>query len=718
MRRIKMLTAVLLTAALLLPASMADARLEVKADASALVASYNTNVNDIAYASGVEDQAQSSYCWAFMANAVLESYLLKSAAVSMIDLSEWDMINQLGNGSYAFSNLYTGGSYKQAIAYWTRGSLYGPRLEADSGLTDYYVSETAELGRYQREEPQSKQEYIQKIKNLVVTYGAAGVSVYFDAQNRAATTRDGGYYYPQEQSPGVNHGVTVVGWDDNFAPQWFYNALTFPHQPQNKGAFLVKNSWGRYDTSSIGGNTGYYWISYDNYFQDAFSVTQVVQRSNLCHRVYETDYRGLYDYGLGSSYSRTYQLSGGAQWLTAIATYVKAGANYRFYLNGQELTQCGGTMAQSGYHTFQLSNPVLINGSSIEIRAEVSGNGEAVPLACSANSYEPDDGNVCLKAFTKTQWDYTPGNTGWNQGTGLSTITGVTITPQECTMMQGTSRSFQARVLGSGQPSQSINWQISGVSSANTRISENGVLYVAPDEGSTVLYVYANSQADPVHSAVARVEVTQRTGSGANTGNTSNTNTNINGTPNTGTNAGASNGGTIITGTPVENQPDPSENDSSNINGSKGEDPDEIRGTVRVGTVNQGVYSVWEDGTAEYTKCTAPNRTSVTIPANVKISGKTYAVSVLDEGCMRGQKKVKTVTIGRNVSQIEEDAFYGCKRLKKIKITSELIEYIGEDAFRGIAANAVIYVPRGCLADYRTMVRESGNKSVRVKTYN
>ena len=157
MRRIKMLTAVLLTAALLLPASMADARLEVKADASALAASYNTNVNDIAYASGVEDQAQSSYCWAFMANAVLESYLLKSAAVSMIDLSEWDMINQLGNGSYAFSNLYTGGSYKQAIAYWTRGSLYGPRLEADSGLTDYYVSETAELGRYQREEPQSKQ---------------------------------------------------------------------------------------------------------------------------------------------------------------------------------------------------------------------------------------------------------------------------------------------------------------------------------------------------------------------------------------------------------------------------------------------------------------------------------------------------------------------------------------------------------------------------------
>lgn len=111
-------------------------------------------------------------------------------------------------------------------------------------------------------------------------------------------------------------------------------------------------------------------------------------------------------------------------------------------------------------------------------------------------------------------------------------------------------------------------------------------------------------------------------------------------------------------------------------------------------------------------------RTSVNIPAEVKINGKTYGVTVLDQGCMRGLKKVKTVTIGKNVMQIEEDAFYGCKQLKKIKIKSELLEYIGEDAFRGIAANAVIYVPRSCLEEYRQMIRESGNSKVRVKAYN
>lgn len=722
MRRIKRLLAALLTAVILLPAVAENACLYVQADTSALATSYNTNVNYIAYATEVEDQAQTSYCWAYMADAVLESYLLKTASASAVDFSERDMISQLGNGTYAFSDLYTGGSYRQAVAYWTRGSLYGPRLEADSSLTDYYVSGTAELGTYHRDDPVSKQNYIQGIKNLVVANGAAGVSVYFSSQDRYAMTRDGAYYYPQELSPGVNHGVTVVGWDDNFAPQWFYNALTTPQQPRNKGAFLVKNSWGRYDPASIGGNTGYYWISYDNYFQDAFAVTEVVQRSGLYHRVYETDYRGLYDYGAGSSYSRLYQLGGGAQWLTAVATYVKAGAHYRFYLNGQELAQCGGTVAQTGYHTFRLPNPVLLTGTTMELRAEVSGNVDAVPLACSARSYEPEGDNVCLKAFTKTQYGYNPVNPvqpvnpGWNPGTSYPTVTGVTITPQECSVRQGTSCVFQAKVLGSGQPSQQISWQISGVSSPYTRISSDGILYVAPDEGSDALYVYANSQADPVHSAAARVEVI-RTSTVPNTG--TNTGTNINGTPNTGSNMnGTPNTGRPVTGTPVETSPDTSTEEETNINGSMDPDPDELHETIRVGTVDKGVYSIWEDGTAEYTKCTAASRTSISIPASVKIGGETYEVTVLDEGCLRGRKKVKEVTIGRNVSQIEEEAFYGCKKLKKIKIKAEQIEYIGEDAFRGIASDAVIYVPHSCLTEYRKMIRDSGNTKVRVKSYN
>lgn len=725
MEKIKKLLTILLTAALLLT-SVSGFRLQVQADTSALAASYNTNVNYIAYATDVEDQSQTNYCWAYMADAVLESYLMKITASQPMDLNEWDMISQLSSGSYAFSDLYTGGSYRQALAYWTRGSLYGPRLEANSNLTDYYVSETAELGRYQRESQQSKQNYIQNIKNLVVTYGAAGVSVYFTAQDRTLTTKDGAYYYPQESSPGVNHGVTVVGWDDNFAPQWFYNSMTTPQQPQNKGAFLVKNSWGKYDPSSIGGNTGYYWISYDNYFQDAFAVTQVLERSKLYDRIYETDYRGLYDYGAGDTYSRTYDLTGGVQWLTGFSTYVRAGASYRFYLNNQELTQCGGTMAQSGYHTFQLSSPVQVYGR-LELRAEVTGNYEAVPLACSTNSHEPDGGNVCLKVFTKSQPGSSSTSPSWNPASSPSTVAGVTLTPQDCTVMPGSSCVFTAKVLGTpgNQPSQRISWQISGNSSPNTRITDAGILYVGADETSEVLYIYANSYIDSTQGASARVAIPQSgtannpAGSGSagtNTGaNSSGAPTGTNtGANNTGSSTGTGNTGTNNTGTSTAT----GNPGSTNINGSGMENPEEFNGAVRVGTVDKGIYAIWEDGSAHFTQCTSQNRISITIPATVKIGGHTYDVTVLEDGSIRNQKKVQAVTVGKNIAQIGDEAFYGCKRLKKIKITSEHLEYIGEDAFYGISAKAVVYVPRSCLAEYRAMVRESGNGTVRVKAYN
>ena len=99
--------------ALLLPAVMIAvtphaARMEVRADVSALASSYNSDVSYIAYASEVEDQSQTNYCWAYMADAVLESYLMKTGAVSHADLSERDMISQLTSGSYAVTDLYSG----------------------------------------------------------------------------------------------------------------------------------------------------------------------------------------------------------------------------------------------------------------------------------------------------------------------------------------------------------------------------------------------------------------------------------------------------------------------------------------------------------------------------------------------------------------------------------------------------------------------------------
>ena len=702
---------------------------------SSPLTSYNEDVAHLAYVTDVEDQAQTSYCWAYMADAVMESYLLRTGRTEQNDFSESDMIYQMRNGgSYGFLDLTRGGNYHQAVAYWTRGSQCGPRREADGTLTDYYVSETTDLGTYQKEDVQAKQDYIRDIKNLVTQYGAVGVSVWFNSFDRLQTTINGAYYYPQASSPGVNHGVTIVGWNDFFPAAWFRNTLTTPGQPSGPGAFLVKNSWGRNDTCSINGNTGYYWISYENYFQDAFAVSQVTSRSGLYDHVYETDYRGLSEYMQGSSYSRTYRLDGGTERLSGFATYVKAGASYRFFVNGKELTQFSGTMARSGYRTFRLADPLPVNGTVLQLQVEVTGNDRTVPVSSTADSQIPDSSNVCLKAFTVNTSTGIPGT---SPSSPYGTVTGVTVSPQDCQLRPGMSQKFQAWVTGTGQPSQQISWQLSGNSSGNTKL-EQGVLYIGNDETSGELYVYAISAADRSKSARAKITLekeqqpaaSQYTVTFVSEGKICKSQVVYHGASATAP-VLEREGYTLqwdrdysnITGNTVVNavwtpqnpaQTDPPGEDDPQEPDDPGEPELPEDGMVK--TVDKGRYIFWKDGTAWYTKCTATNRIMVIVPAKVRISGLDYAVTMMEENCIRGNKKVLNVTVGKNVTEIGDHAFAGCKNLTRITIKSKNLESVGEGAFRNIPDHAVVVVPRGCLSAYREMIRLSGNAKVRVKT--
>lgn len=748
----------ILLAAVLLPTCVSADRKQVQADTAALASSYNANAYAVAYSSEVENQEAENYCWAYMADAVLESYLMKNAGISQVNFSEADMISQLSGGTHGFTDLSNGGNFHQALAYWTRGSQYGPCLEEGGKPASYYVSETTELGRYDITDAQSKQEYIQNIKNLLVSYGSVGASIYFNEADRQVTTKDGAYFYPEDSSPGVNHGVTIVGWDDTFMPQWFQNDKVALHQPQRRGAFLVKNSWGKDDVGSIGGNTGYYWVSYENYFQDAFAVTQVLERSRLYDDIYETDYRGFYEFAQGDHYSQLCLLRSSGQQLSGFATYVKKGAHYRFYANGQELTDLGGVMVHTGYHTFQLPRPLAIDGVSLELRVEVESSGNAVPIASAADARSAEAGNACLKVFTKRpSTNQTPAGTlppqssatnPVNPGTSGAVVTQVMVSPQECSVYQGVSQSFNAQVYGNGQPSQQITWQLSGSSSTNTRISD-GVLYVAPDEASQTLYIYANSSVDSSKSAAAKVSVIKAStasngtvpgtgGSGASPGTSSGTGSSVSPgtTSGTGSNispgvpSGSGTGSSVSPGVPQGSGtgssvlPDTSSGTGSSVSpgtpSGTGNTASSAggNGIEQVSKVGKGIYACWGNGTAQYTKCTSTSLTSISIPASVTVGGRTYSVSTLQSQCLRNNKKIKTATIGKNVTEIGEEAFSGCSSLKKIKVKSTKVKSIGADAFEGVAQKACIYVPKNSLSKYRILVRESGNSNVRIKAYN
>lgn len=105
---------------------------------------------------------------------------------------------------------------------------------------------------------------------------------------------------------------------------------------------------------------------------------------------------------------------------------------------------------------------------------------------------------------------------------------------------------------------------------------------------------------------------------------------------------------------------------------------------LKVGTkkVVAGVtYQVAKNNTVTYQK-PKKNATKVTIPATVKINGKTYKVTTVAKNAFKGNKKVKTVKVGKNVTSIGASAFQNCKALTTVTLPAKTTT-IGKNAFAG-----------------------------------
>lgn len=85
----------------------------------------------------------------------------------------------------------------------------------------------------------------------------------------------------------------------------------------------------------------------------------------------------------------------------------------------------------------------------------------------------------------------------------------------------------------------------------------------------------------------------------------------------------------------------------------------------------------------------AKQLTAISIPANVKYNGMTFKVTAIGSKAFKNQKKLTSVTIGKNVTTIKAGAFSGDKKLGKIKFNGTAVKSIGKNAFKNIKKTAV-----------------------------
>ena len=101
---------------------------------------------------------------------------------------------------------------------------------------------------------------------------------------------------------------------------------------------------------------------------------------------------------------------------------------------------------------------------------------------------------------------------------------------------------------------------------------------------------------------------------------------------------------------------------------------------------------------------------TVTIPDAVKIKDVTYKVTSLKANAFKNCRRLKKVTIGKNIKKIGKNAFYGCSKLKAVtvKTTKLTNKSVGSRAFAKLDKKAVFRVPKKKLPAYRKMLKKKG----------
>ncbi len=115
-------------------------------------------------------------------------------------------------------------------------------------------------------------------------------------------------------------------------------------------------------------------------------------------------------------------------------------------------------------------------------------------------------------------------------------------------------------------------------------------------------------------------------------------------------------------------------------------------------------------GTVSFASPVKKNTATLNIPATVVIQGVTYQVTAIEKNACKNCKKLKKVTIGKNVTKIGANAFNKCQKLKNIifKTTKLKKNNIGKNAFKGINRKAIFKCPKEVKKSYKKLLLKAG----------
>jgi C1A family cysteine protease len=368
-------------------------------DAWLLPAAYDLRAEG--YVTSVKNQ-RGGTCWCHGTIAAIESNLLITGVwwatgetdqpnLAEYHLDWWNGFNQHNNDDLIPSRgkglrVHQGGDYLVAAAYLTRGEGAVSCTAANDGTEFddvWYDQAPARKGlNYKVYYPRDIEWYtagadlsnIDTIKRAIINHGAVATCVC--ALNAFWNPDNGGtHYQPPTNTSLPNHSVAIIGWDDN--------KLT---QAPQKGAWLVKNSWG---SQEIGDD--YAWVSYYDKHCGKDPEMGAVSFQNVealaYDHIYYHDYHGCRGTMMDCDAVFNAFVAGGTELIKAVSFYtatenvtytVKIYDRFEDSQLQDELATKVGSIPHTGFHTVDLDMPIIVTeGDDFYIYIQLSAGGYA-----------------------------------------------------------------------------------------------------------------------------------------------------------------------------------------------------------------------------------------------------------------------------------------------------------------------------------------------------